>query len=173
MKPIAALLLLITLVLALLARAQDDHSTPAPMLDIADAIIIKKAARTLTLLKGGTPLKNYSVALGFEPSGHKQQEGDGRTPEGSYSISGRNPRSQFHLSLRISYPNRADRERAAKRGVSAGSDIMIHGLPNGAGAIGAAHLLRDWTAGCIAVTSEEIEEIYASVANGTPVEILP
>jgi len=166
-------LLLITLVLALLARAQDDHSTPAQMLDIADAIIIKKAARTLTLLKEGTPLKTYSVALGFEPSGHKQQEGDGRTPEGSYSISGRNPRSQFHLSLRISYPNRADGERAAKRGVSAGGDIMIHGLPNGAGAIGAAHLLRDWTTGCIAVTSEEIEEIYASVANGTPVEILP
>ena len=139
----------------------------------ADRVVVNKAKRELVLLRGGKVLRSYRVALGREPVGAKQRQGDGRTPEGSYTISGRNPKSAFHLSLRISYPSAADRERARREGVDPGGDIMIHGLPNGQGSLGALHRVRDWTEGCIAVTDAEIEEIWKLVANGTPVEIRP
>lgn len=145
----------------------------ADPLPAADRILVEKAKRSLTLFRQGKILKTYAIALGTEPVGHKLQEGDGRTPEGVYRISGRNPQSKYHLSLRISYPNEADRESARKRGVSPGGDIMIHGLPNGSGALGAAHRLRDWTIGCIAVTNEEIKEIWDAVPDGTEIEIRP
>jgi murein L,D-transpeptidase YafK len=103
----------------------------------------------------------------------KTRQGDHRTPEGVYVINGRNAQSQFHRSLHISYPNAADRERAHKLGVSPGGDIFIHGLPNGYGLIGAAHRAHDWTDGCIAVTDQEIEEIWKLVDNGTLIEIRP
>lgn len=106
-------------------------------------------------------------------SATKLREGDGKTPEGIYRISGRNPNSRFYLSLRVSYPSAEDRREAAEKGFSPGGDIMIHGLPNKAPFLGSAHLLRDWTAGCIAVTNEEIEEIWSMVADGTTIEILP
>jgi murein L,D-transpeptidase YafK len=96
-----------------------------------------------------------------------------RTPEGLYRIDGRNAHSQFHKSLHISYPNARDRERAQKLGVKPGGDIMIHGLPNGQGSVGKAHLQSDWTWGCIAVTDEEIEEIWRLVPDGTVIEIRP
>lgn len=89
------------------------------------------------------------------------------------AFSGRNPNSRFYLSLRVSYPSAEDRREAAEKGFSPGGDIMIHGLPNKAPFLGSAHLLRDWTAGCIAVTNEEIEEIWSMVADGTTIEILP
>jgi len=143
---------------------------PAPE---ADHIVIVKSARSLTLLRQGKVLKTYKVALGSNPLGAKTREGDGRTPEGEYRISAKNEHSQFHLSLRISYPNEADRQRAKKLGVSPGGDIFIHGLPRQWAWIGAAHRQKDWTAGCIAVTNAEIEEIWASVPVGTPVEIKP
>lgn len=136
-------------------------------------IVINKAKREMILLKDGKPFKTYAIALGREPVGPKQREGDGKTPEGSYTISGRNPKSAFHLSLRISYPSADDVQRARKAGVSPGGDIMIHGLPNGQGSIGAAHRQRDWTEGCIAVTDEEIEELWKLAPDGTPVEINP
>jgi murein L,D-transpeptidase YafK len=139
----------------------------------ADRIVINKARRELLLLRRGEVIRRYLVALGRQPVGHKQEEGDGKTPEGSYTISGRNPKSAFHRSLRISYPNAADRERALRKGVRPGGDIMIHGLPNGRGDLGAAHRSTDWTEGCIAVTDEEIEEIWRLVADGTPVRINP
>lgn len=139
----------------------------------ADHIVIVKSSRSLTLLRQGKILKTYKVALGSDPIGPKMREGDGKTPEGEYRISSKNQHSQFHLSLRISYPNPSDRERAKKLGVSPGGDIFIHGLPSAWAWLGAAHRKRDWTAGRVAVTNAEIDEIWASVPVGTPVEIKP
>jgi len=124
-------------------------------------------------MRAGQVLKTYKIALGGEPVGAKTMQGDHRTPEGDYVINSRNTHSQFHRSLHISYPNAADRERARKLGVAPGGDVYIHGLPNGYGFIGAAHRARDWTDGCIAVTDQEIEEIWKLVDDGTPVEIRP
>ncbi len=139
----------------------------------ADRIVIVKSERTLTLLRQGKVLKTYKVALGHEPKGAKTQQGDNRTPEGLYTIDSRNPRSQFHLALHISYPNAADRERAKERGVDPGGAIMIHGLPREYAWLGPLHRQTDWTLGCIAVTNPEIEEIWSMVPVGTPVEIKP
>jgi len=138
-----------------------------------DAVLVEKAARRLTLLSGGSPVRTYAIALGSQPVGPKTQKGDDRTPEGTYLIDGRNYNSVYHLSLHISYPNAADRVRAAALAVDPGGDIMIHGLPNGSGWVGAAHRERDWTHGCIAVTDSEIEEIVRLVPVGTPVQIRP
>ena len=143
------------------------------MREVADRVVVHKSKREMLLYRGDAVLRSYRVALGRNPAGAKQQQGDGRTPEGAYVIAGRNPKSKFHLSLRISYPSSADRERARRNGVDPGGDIMIHGLPNGRGDLGAAHRATDWTEGCIAVTDEEIEEIWRLVADGTPVEIYP
>jgi murein L,D-transpeptidase YafK len=139
----------------------------------ADRVVVLKKERTLILYSNGTELKRYKVALGGNPVGPKSRQGDGRTPEGTYVLDFRNSKSQFYKSIHISYPNASDRERARKLGVSPGGDIFLHGLPNGYGAIGAAHRLRDWTNGCIAVTNQEIDEIWAMAPNGTVIEIKP
>lgn len=140
---------------------------------LADRIVVVKSARTLTLYRQGKVLKIYKVALGPQAFGPKTREGDGKTPEGLYTISGRNEHSQFHRSLRISYPNAADRDRAKKLGVNPGGDIFIHGLPPQWAWLGAAHRQKDWTLGCIAVTNSEMDEIWARAPLGTPVEIRP
>jgi len=127
-----------------------------------------KAKRKLVLDGASGPLRTYQMGLGFAPAGHKQFEGDGRTPEGSYVIDRRNPNSRFHLSIGISYPNEADRAFAAARGRSPGGDIFIHGGPRPG--IDPRNV-RDWTAGCISVTDREIEQVYAMVPNGTPIDI--
>mgnify|MGYP001160679111 CR=1 FL=1 len=139
----------------------------------ADLVYIEKNARRLTLFSNGKPIRTYRVALGFSPKGKKTTDGDGKTPEGRYIIDRRKPNSRFHRALHVSYPNADDRRQAAARGVSPGGDIMIHGLLNGLGWIGKAHHARDWTLGCIAVTNEEIEEIWRLTPVGTPVEIVP
>lgn len=139
--------------------------------DRAASIVVEKAARRLSLIRDGKVLKTYAVSLGGHPAGHKQQQGDSRTPEGVYTIDSKNARSRFHLALRVSYPNAADRRNAARRGVAPGGDIMIHGLPNGFGWLGPLHLLYDWTDGCIAVTDAEIEDIWSRVDTGTLVDI--
>jgi murein L,D-transpeptidase YafK len=139
----------------------------------ADQIVIVKSQRTMTLLRQGQVLKTYKVALGHEPRGAKTQRGDNKTPEGKYTIDSRNPHSQFHLALHISYPNQADRARAKRLGVRPGGDIMIHGLPPAYSWLGAAHRQADWTLGCVAVTDAEIEEIWGLVPNGVQVEIRP
>jgi len=139
----------------------------------ADAVVVLKAQRRLLLLHGEETEKVYAIALGRTPHGHKFREGDGRTPEGTYRVDSRNRRSRFHLALHISYPNESDRRRAAAAGVSPGGDIMIHGLPNGLGWVGKLHRLVDWTDGCIAVTDDEVEEIWRAVDDGTPIHILP
>jgi murein L,D-transpeptidase YafK len=152
-----------------------DRKAPrlAPTDARATAIVVEKQARRLTLRRGDKTLAIYEASLGSAPIGHKEREGDGRTPEGLYAIDFKHPRSRFHLALRISYPNSADRDSARRRGVTPGGDIMIHGLPNGLGWLGNLHLARDWTDGCVAVTNEQIEEIWALVEVGTPVEIKP
>jgi murein L,D-transpeptidase YafK len=139
----------------------------------ADRIIVHKSAHTMELMHAGQVVRTYRVALGSEPVGPKTRRGDHKTSEGVYVIDSRNTQSPFHRSLHISYPNAADRERARKLGVSPGGDIFIHGLPNGYGFVSAAHRARDWTDGCIAVTDQEIEEIWRLMDNGMPVEILP
>jgi murein L,D-transpeptidase YafK len=139
----------------------------------ADKILIEKSERRMTLLWKGTPVRMYSIALGGAPVGKKQCQGDQKTPEGIYSITGRNPQSSYHRSLRISYPNAEDIANARRLRCSPGGDIMIHGLPNGQDSIGAAHVANDWTLGCIAVTNPEIEEVWKAVPNGTTVEIRP
>ena len=138
-----------------------------------DHIVVLKSERTMKLYSHGKVVKEYKVALGGNPIGPKQMQGDGKTPEGNYTISGRNPHSQFHLSLRISYPNARDRAWARKQNVNPGGDIMIHGLAPAFAYLGALHRKTDWTDGCIAVTNEEIEEIWNLVKVGTRVEIKP
>jgi murein L,D-transpeptidase YafK len=141
--------------------------------DRADKIVVNKSKRELLLSRSGKVIRTYRIALGKNPVGPKLRKGDRKTPEGVYSISGRNAASAYHRSLRISYPNAADRIRARRQGVDPGGDIMIHGLPNGQGYVGASHRLIDWTDGCIAVTDAEIEEIWRLVPDGTPIQINP
>jgi len=137
----------------------------------ADSVLILKKDHLLELMRAGKVIHTYKVALGQGGLAPKQRQGDGRTPEGHYTIDARNSASEYHLSLHISYPNADDRKRAARLGVAPGGDIMIHGLPNGKGYVGPAHRLFDWTLGCVAVTDQEIEEIWKLVPVGTPVEI--
>jgi len=139
----------------------------------ADKILIEKAERRLTLFLNGEVLKTYKIALGGNPIGPKEQQGDNKTPEGVYFIDTKNKNSQYHLSLHISYPNASDRQRAQELGVSPGGDIMIHGIKNGFSWVGAFHSEVDWTKGCIAVTDDEIEEIDKLAPVGTVVEIKP
>ena len=139
----------------------------------ADKILIEKNERRLTLFSKGKLLKTYKIALGGNPDGPKERQGDNKTPEGTYVINSRNRSSLYHLSLHVSYPNDKDKKRAKQLGVSPGGDIMIHGIKNGFSWVGDLHTKVDWTKGCIAVTDEEIEEIDTLVPNGTHVEIRP
>ena len=141
--------------------------------DPADKVLIEKKERRLTLLVKGEVIKTYKIALGGDPAGPKVMQGDNKTPEGVYTIDSRNSNSEYHLSLHISYPNEIDKKRAKELGVSPGGNIMIHGIKNGLGWVGASHAKFDWTKGCIAVTDEEMQEIYRLVPNGTTVVIMP
>ena len=132
-------------------------------------ILVFKESRRMYLMHGHVPLRVFDIDLGFAPEGDKKVEGDGRTPEGDYIIDRRNPESLFHLSLGISYPSLSDAEEARELGAGPGGDIFIHGGPR----LGIDRNGPDWTAGCIAVTNEEIEEIYAMVRTGTPISIYP
>lgn len=131
-------------------------------------VVVNKGARRMLLLHNHEVLKNYKIRLGFAPVGHKEIEGDGKTPEGIYLIDRRNPNSRFHLSLGISYPNANDRARATAMGKEPGGDIFIHGQKNPF-----KRDTGDWTWGCIAVKNREMEDIYAMVANGTPIQLNP
>ena len=139
----------------------------------ADRVIVLKKEHTLQLLSRGKVVKSYKVALGGDPVGPKTRQGDHKTPEGVYVLDFRNAHSQFYKSIHISYPNERDRAEARRHGVSPGGDVFVHGLPNGYAAVGAAHRLKDWTDGCVAVTDEEIDEIWRAVPDGTPIEIRP
>lgn len=140
---------------------------------LADSILVDKSDRKLTLFFRGEVVKTYDIALGRNPVGDKTRRGDGKTPEGLYFIEGRNPQSKYHLSLRVSYPRADQRARASQLGVPAGGDIMIHGLPDAFASVGALHRQQDWTEGCVAVTNEEIDEIWSAVPNGAKILIRP
>jgi murein L,D-transpeptidase YafK len=146
---------------------------PLPQGTRADRIVVHKGSRTLELYRGSELLRSYRVALGPHPVGGKQREGDGRTPEGRYIIDYRNPQSAFHKALHVSYPSAREAAAAYRRGVSPGGLIMVHGLRNGWEALGRLGLVRDWTAGCIAVTDRDIDEIWRTVPDGTPILIEP
>jgi murein L,D-transpeptidase YafK len=164
--PMRLILLCLSLMIAVTAHA-------APLRGKVTGIVVEKEKRIMTVFNGRKALKIYRIALGGNPVGHKEQEGDSRTPEGRYIIDAKNPKSSFHLSLHISYPNKTDRQNARRKGVSPGGAIMIHGSPGGLGTLNALGFYTDWTAGCIAVSNEEIEEVFAAVKIGTPILIRP
>lgn len=153
--------------------ASSPAQPPAPALvpSVADHILVEKAAHRMTLFSAGRPVRTYRVALGQGGLGPKRRQGDDKVPEGRYYITGRNPESDYHLSLRIGYPTLPQVLVAERRGIDLGGDIMIHGLPNGLGSVGARHLETDWTRGCIAVTNDEIEEIWQLVPDWAIIEI--
>ena len=155
-------------------RNASDASTELPTIPAgtkADRILVDKSDRLLILFKDDNEIARYSnIRFGDAPGGHKRFEGDERTPEGTYTIDGRNPGSSYHLSLRVSYPNAADRAYAEARGKSPGGDIFLHGQPNGYDGVPIA---RDWTDGCIALSNAEIKQIWDVVPNGAKIEIRP
>jgi murein L,D-transpeptidase YafK len=148
-------------------------TAPGQFSDKADSILILKKDHVMELIAGGRVIRSYKVALGQGGLVPKEREGDGRTPEGRYRIDAKYEHSAYHKALHVSYPSADDRQRAARLHEPPGGAIMIHGLPNGKGWVGARHRLFDWTLGCIAVTDEEIDEIWKLVPVGTPVEIRP
>jgi murein L,D-transpeptidase YafK len=160
------------LILAGLAWADGDQG-PLPEGVTADRIIVEKSFHRMTLVRDGSALKIYRIALGRNPVGNKERQGDNRTPEGTYRIDRRNASSRFYRSLHISYPNRTNIEKARRLGVSPGGGIMIHGLPPEIEFDESMHPLADWTAGCVAVTNSEIDEIWRAVPDGTIIEIRP
>ncbi|MEY6431959.1 L,D-transpeptidase family protein [Thioalkalicoccus limnaeus] len=148
---------------------------PTPEPTYADKVIVEKSARRLRLMNNGDAFREYRVSLGGNPIGHKVREGDQRTPEGDYLLNWRNPNSRFHKSIHISYPNQQDIQFARYLGHNPGGLIMIHGLPNHivSEQVRREYIGRDWTDGCIAVTNEEMDEIWNLVRDGTPIRILP
>jgi murein L,D-transpeptidase YafK len=134
---------------------------------------IVKSKRKLYTYSNQRLIKTYKIALGRNPIGHKKIAGDKKTPEGLYQITEKNPNSAYHLSLKISYPSKIDIQNAENSSINLGDNIMIHGIRNGFGLVGKYHNLIDWTKGCIAVSNEEIEEIYNAASIGTKIEILP
>ena len=126
----------------------------------ADRVLVKKSDRKLYLIKEGRVIRAYTISLGSNPLGHKQQQGDQRTPEGIYKLKHRNPQSKYYKSILMSYPSERDRRRAEARGVDPGGDLAIHGLPVRTKEEEWDYIERDWTDGCIAVTNDEMEEIW-------------
>ncbi len=152
------------------SRGDDSCEAGDPPAQV-DKIVVIKGQRTMMLVKDGEVLKEYKVNLGKNPNGHKVRQGDNRTPEGYYIIDGKVPDSGYHLALRISYPDPIDAEYARTNGWKPGGNIMIHGLPNGVN--NKYRMYPDWTRGCIAVSNEEMEEIWNLIPEGTPIEIKP
>ncbi|HMX98984.1 MAG TPA: L,D-transpeptidase family protein [Agitococcus sp.] len=138
-----------------------------------DLVKVVKSQRQMWLLEQGKIIKQYTIALGANPVGHKQQEGDERTPEGRYILDYRNPNSGYFKSLHVSYPNKQDLANAKAKGVDAGGMIMIHGQRNGFGWAAKLTQLKDWTNGCIALNNQDMQEVWDLVKIGTPIEILP
>ena len=138
-----------------------------------DQLVVWKSKRELVAYSNGKVIKTYRISLGRKPVGAKKFEGDCKTPEGLYYIIDKNPKSVCHKNLGISYPNNRDKTNAQKAGKSTGGDIKIHGLRNSLWMVGKLHRWFDWTAGCIAVTNKEMDELYQKVSIGTPIEINP
>jgi murein L,D-transpeptidase YafK len=160
-------------IVAAIRRRRREPPPSAPAEAQADLIEVFKGERRMELKREGKTIRRYHVALGFSPVRHKEREGDGRTPEGYYTVDARNPRSAFHLSLRVSYPDEDDKARATSLGVSPGGDIYIHGQPNGWRKFLVGHPAKDWTTGCVAVSDAEIREVWSLVPTGVRVVIHP
>lgn len=176
MKPAGAAVALLAVFLAFTGPAGADMAIADPAQESypsADHVVVHKAARRLDLMRGGELLRSHSIALGRNPVGHKEREGDQRTPEGSYRLDRRNPYSAFYLAMRISYPNAEDLRRARARGQHPGNNIMIHGLPNEPRHRSEDYQRGDWTDGCIAVSNSAMIDIWLSVPDDTPITILP
>ena len=138
-----------------------------------DRILVLKSKRQLQAFSNGKLVKIYTISLGRNPIGDKEFEGDKRTPEGLYTINDKNPNSGYHKNLGVSYPNQNDIEEANKIDKPTGGQIKIHGIRNGIGFIGKFQRWFDWTAGCMALTNSEIDELYEHTTIGTPIEIRP
>lgn len=164
MRVLAAVVVLITSCAFLIAQQKPVE---------ADRVIIYKQQRRLVLLSRGKEVRSYKIALGGEPVGPKTRQGDHRTPEGSYILDARNANSHFYKAFHISYPDSKDIAVAKRSGVNPGGDIMLHGLPREYAWVGKAHVLHDWTDGCIAVTNQEMDELWELVPIGTPIDIKP
>jgi murein L,D-transpeptidase YafK len=168
------------LVIGTLAQAEGNlpssalvSSSAEAALPLADQVLVRKSERKLYLLREGEVLRTYKVALGLRPEGHKQFEGDYRTPEGKYRLTRRNPNSEFFLSIQIDYPNNHDVARAKQQGVKPGGAIMIHGQPNAPRKTRDYYTNVDWTEGCIAVANSDMVEIWLMTPADTPIEIAP
>ena len=159
------------------AHAEADTSasdtTAVPPQLLADRVVVRKSERRMYLMHGETVLRSYRVALGLNPVGPKEQEGDSRTPEGHYMLTRRNPRSEYFLSIQVSYPNDRDMQRARRNRLTPGGSIMIHGLPNDLRREPSYYEKRDWTDGCIAVSDSDMLEIWLMTPTDTPIDILP
>ena len=144
------------------------HSEP-----IADMVVVEKSKSRLYLMREGEAFASFRVAFGSNPKGHKQEQGDGRTPEGRYILDYKNSGSAYYKSIHISYPNAKDRKEARKRGVDPGGDIMIHGQKNGYGRLSILVQRFNWTNGCIALSDRDMDTVWNAVNPGTPIEIRP
>ena len=139
----------------------------------ADEVLVKKHERKMYLIKSEKPFREYKIALGANPKGHKMKEGDERTPEGTYVLDYKKSDSDFYKAIRISYPNEQDKKKAHESGVNPGGSIMIHGQKNGLSWLSFISQSFDWTDGCIAVKNHEMDEIWEAVSVGTPITIEP
>ena len=173
MKRSAALIVVCVLVLVLRSAPSFAQASLIRHHELADSVLVVKSERKLYLLKSGEILRDFDIALGQAPVGHKQREGDFRTPEGKYFLESRNPSSDYFLSIKVSYPNAEDRARARAAGVDPGGQIMIHGLPNEPRRDERSYLGWDWTDGCIAVSNSDMVDIWLMTRESTPIEIRP
>jgi murein L,D-transpeptidase YafK len=183
LRPLVALIALLAVSgLALSQRASADSlgsstSTVVPgptgTMPKADHVIVHKSERKMLLMHGDSILRTYKISLGLNPIGHKERAGDFRTPEGLYRLTRRNPRSDYFLSIQVSYPNQADLKHARLNGWDSGGAIMIHGRPNQLKHTPAYYANRDWTDGCIAVSNSDMLEIWLLLEDNAPIEILP
>ena len=154
------------------ARAELPELAMLP-LEPVDRLELRKSERSLTLYRNEKPIRSYHVSLGGNPKGHKEREGDSRTPEGLYHLTFRNTNSRYFLSIQVDYPNALDRAWARRRGLDPGGEIMIHGLPNEPLLSRRRYLETDWTDGCIAVSNEAMLEIWRLTRPETPIHIYP
>jgi murein L,D-transpeptidase YafK len=171
---------LVLLLPAMLAAApvQADAFVPPPTqigdpFAPADGVVVRKGERRLSLMRNGSIIKSFRVSLGLNPTGHKEREGDFRTPEGQYMLTRRNAHSDFFLSIQVSYPSEHDAKRARAQGARPGGNIMIHGLPNVLRYSRERYLSNDWTDGCIAMSNEDMLEVWLFTQSNTPIRIEP
>jgi murein L,D-transpeptidase YafK len=181
LRPLAALVTLLTITglvradaLGSASSASQGPTASSPVsMPTANRVVVYKGDRKMLLMNGDSILRTYKISLGLNPVGHKERAGDFRTPEGRYRLTRRNPRSDFFLSIQVSYPNEADVKHARRNGWDSGGSIMIHGLPNQLKHTPTYYTSSDWTDGCIAVSNSDMLEIWLLAADNAPIEILP